>query len=73
MQPDGFLDYVITAMGTLILAIGKGFHGRLKDIEDKQAGLHEVYVKRDDLEKSLDRVFNTLERIETKLDGKMDK
>lgn len=31
------------------------------------------YVKRDHLDKSLDRMFNALERIEDKLDRKVDK
>jgi hypothetical protein len=67
------IDVIFAALGTIFLAIGKSFHIRLREVETSQSRMHEIYVRRDDFKEHMDRVYDILERIETKLDGKADK
>ena len=62
----------------------KVLHDSVRDLQDADKRLADKvssievlvagnYVKRDDLDKSVDAIFRKLERIEDKLDGKVDK
>jgi hypothetical protein len=48
-----------------------------KDLADKVAAIEVLvageYVKRDSFDRAMDRIFEKLERIDAKLDGKADK
>jgi hypothetical protein len=62
----------------------KVLHESVRDLQDADKRLADKvssievlvagnYVKRDDLDKSVDAIFRKLDRIEDKLDGKVDK
>lgn len=62
----------------------KVLHDSVRDLQDADKRLADKvssievlvagnYVKRDDLDKSVDAIFRKLDRIEDKLDGKVDK
>ena len=70
---SNILNTILAVIGTIIVAIAKSFHIRLRDVESLHSKMHEIYVKRDDFKEMIDRVFRSLERIETKLDEKADK
>lgn len=66
-------DLALGALATIVGFLAKMFHARLSTAEEKLTKLHEIYVKRDDFKDTLERVFTLLERIDDKLDSKVDK
>lgn len=67
------LDVAILLLGGLGGYILQTFHKRLETIEDRFEKLPETYARRDDVTGGFDRMYKTLERIELKLDRKVDK
>lgn len=67
------IDLMVGGLTAVVGFLAKMFHTRLVAAEEKISNLHEIYVKKDDFKDTLERVFTLLERIDDKLDGKMDK
>lgn len=78
------VQLLLTLLGTLIGWLVKGLFDRMKGLEsaDRElaaqiSGLREAlpsnYVRRDDFKALGDSIFDTLRRIEDKLDRKVDK
>jgi hypothetical protein len=66
--------------GWILKSIGEAIHELRKKDEALGTEVHQVhllvasnYVKRDELDKQLSAMFETLRRIEEKMDGKVDK
>lgn len=73
MDIQHLFDAVLAALAAGVGFVARTLHMRLTVTEDKIANLHLTYVKRDDFKEHVDRVYDILQRIEDKLDGKADK
>lgn len=67
----------VTAFAFLILTIGRSFKGRIdtheKIITETRAILFKEYATKNEVDTSVDRIIDQLNRIENKLDHKKDK
>lgn len=84
MDLQSAFNITLTIAGFLGGYVLKAINDSIKDLRKQDASLgnevHQIhilvagsYVKRDELDKHLDALFETLRRIEEKLDGKADK
>lgn len=63
------LGYILTA----IRALGKKTDHAHKRISEHELVVAEKYIRADQFDKTIERLFNKLDRIESKLDTKVDK
>lgn len=84
MDLQSAFNIVLTIVGFLGGYVLKAINDSIKDLRRQDTALgnevHQIhvlvagsYVKRDELDKHLDALFETLRRIEEKIDGKADK
>lgn len=84
MDSQSIINWAFTALGALISFILKVIWDAVKDLQTSDKELADKvqhievlvagqYVKRDDMDKLGTAIFTKLDRIEAKLDGKVDK
>lgn len=77
MTPQDMLDWFTTGFTFLLGGLIKTLWGDSRELKDKIAELKlsvsENYVKKEELARLTDAIFEKLDRIENKLDQKMDK
>lgn len=82
--PQEVFNYAVTVVGALAGWLGRIMWQTLKDQQEQNARLTEKvaqlqilvvgeYVKKDDLQRDVNAIFTKLDRIEDKLDKKVDK
>ena len=64
---------VLAAGGWFLREVWDAIQQLKDDLKDLEIKLPVEYVRKDDLAESMDRVYKALDRIERKLDGKVDK
>lgn len=84
MDSQSIINWAFAAVGALLSFILKVIWDAVKDLQSSDKELVDKvqhmevlvagqYVKRDDMDKLGDAIFAKLDRIESKLDGKVDK
>lgn len=64
---------IFTAGGWFLRQVWDATQRLKDDLKALEVRLPTEYVRKDDLAESMDRVYKALDRIERKLDGKVDK
>lgn len=67
------ISVVFAAVGWLVRMLWEAVQELKRDLRDLEVKLPEEYVRKNDLTEILRRIDATLERIEKKLDAKVDK
>lgn len=60
-------------LGAVMAMVAQNLYKRLHDMENRLNNLHEIYAKREDVNRDFSYIRESLKRIEEKLDHKADK
>lgn len=61
------------AAGWFVRMLWEAVQDLKRDLKELEVKLPEEYVRKDDLSALMDRIYKQLDRIESKLDGKVDR